>query len=248
MRYCGWQYQDNADSVQARVERAIAAVADEAVRVVAAGRTDTGVHACGQVIHFDTDRRRAPQSWLRGVNTALPDDISLLWTQPVADDFHARFGARERAYRYVILNRAAAPSYLHGRVAWQYAPLAVDAMRAAAQALVGRHDFSAFRAAGCQAKSPEREVRRIDIGQRGAWIWIDVSADGFLHHMVRNLVGALLRIGEGREAVSWAARLLAGRDRARAAATAPANGLYFTRVEYDSRFNLPPPAAACRFW
>ena len=177
--YCGWQLQRNADSVQARVEAAIARVADEAVRVVAAGRTDTGVHGGGQVIHFDTHNRRDANAWLRGVNSYLPHDISLLWTQPVADDFHARFGALQRRYRYVILNRAVAPSYLHGRVAWHYAKLSVAPMQAAADDLIGRHDFSAYRAAGCQAKNPHREIRALSVERSGEWIWIDVRADGF---------------------------------------------------------------------
>ena len=248
VNYCGWQYQDNAASVQAQVEKAVSRVADEAIRVIAAGRTDTGVHGIGQVIHFDTRSRRERHAWMRGVNTCLPDDISLLWAQPVEDDFHARFGALERSYRYVILNRAVRPSYLHGRVAWHYAPLAVAAMQRAAEALVGRHDFSAFRAAACQSKDPHKELRRIRVSQSGPWIWIDLSADGFLHHMVRNIAGALMRIGEGREAVEWAGELLASRDRTRAGVTAPAAGLYFVGVKYARRFALPPPPDPCRFW
>ena len=234
--------------MQAQVEKAVSRVADEAIRVIAAGRTDTGVHGIGQVIHFDTRSRRERHAWMRGVNTCLPDDISLLWAQPVADDFHARFGALERSYRYVILNRAVRPSYLHGRVAWHYAPLAVAAMQRAAEALVGRHDFSAFRAAACQSKDSHKELRRIRVSQSGPWIWIDLSADGFLHHMVRNIAGALMRIGEGREAVEWAGELLASRDRTRAGATAPAAGLYFVGVKYARRFALPPPPDPCRFW
>ena len=248
VNYCGWQYQDNAASVQAQVESALSRVADESIRVIAAGRTDTGVHGGGQVIHFDTRARRSRHAWMRGVNTHLPDDISLLWTQPVDDDFHARFSALERSYRYVILNRDAAPSYLHGRVAWRPVALDVERMQQAAAALVGRHDFSAFRAAGCQSKSPERRVRRLRVNRAGAWVWIDISADGFLHHMVRNIAGTLLRIGEGREAVEWARRVLESRDRKRAGATAGAAGLYFARVKYPPRFNLPPPPAPCRFW
>ncbi|MGR3914414.1 MAG: tRNA pseudouridine(38-40) synthase TruA [Gammaproteobacteria bacterium] len=247
-RYCGWQCQTDADTLQARVESALARVADEAIRVTAAGRTDSGVHACGQVIHFDTHARRASNAWLRGVNTHLPDDITLLWTQPVAADFHARFGARERAYRYVLLNRAVAPSYLHGRAGWHHAPLDAARMRQAAHGLLGRHDFSAFRAAGCQARSPWREVRALQIGRSGDWIWIDIRADGFLQHMVRNITGTLIRIGEHRAAPEWAAQLLAGRERARAAATAPPDGLYFVRAEYAAEFALPPPPRACRFW
>ena len=248
VHYCGWQYQTNADSVQARVEAAISQVADEPIRVIAAGRTDTGVHGIGQVIHFDTHNERDRCAWLRGVNVHLPDDISLLWTQPVADDFHARFGALERSYRYVILNREVSPSWLHGRVAWQHAPLSVAPMQQAAEALLGRHDFSAFRAAACQAKSPLREVREVSIQQHGAWIWMDIRADGFLHHMVRNIAGTLMRIGAGREMPQWAGQLLASCDRTRAGKTAPAAGLYFTAVQYEPRFALPPAAEPCRFW
>lgn len=248
IHYCGWQYQTNADSIQARVEAALSRVADEPIRVIAAGRTDTGVHGIGQVIHFDTRSERDGHAWLRGVNTHLPEDISLLWTQPVTDAFHARFGALARSYRYVILNREVSPSWLHGRVAWHYAPLAVESMQQAAGALVGRHDFSAFRAAGCQSKDPQKEVRSLTIHQSGPWLWIDIRADGFLHHMVRNIAGTLMRIGEGREAVNWAGRLLESRDRTRAGVTAPAAGLYFTGVQYEERFALPPPPGPCRFW
>ncbi len=249
-RYCGWQYQDNADSVQARVEEALSRVADEAIRVTAAGRTDAGVHGIGQVIHFDTRRRRDRRAWLRGANTYLPDDISLLWTQPVEARFHARFSALERSYRYVILNREASPSWLHGRVAWHPTPLAAERMQQAAGALLGRHDFSAFRAAGCQSKSPCREVRGLQVSRCGPWVWIDISADGFLQRMVRNIAGVLLRIGEGREAVEWAGELLAGGRRKHAAIAGAANaaGLYLTGVRYEPRFDLPPPPEPCRFW
>lgn len=246
--YSGWQYQANAPSVQARVERAVSRVADADTRVSAAGRTDAGVHGGGQVIHFDTRARRSAHEWLRGVNTHLPDDIKLLWTREVGGDFHARFAAFERGYRYVIFNRAVAPTVLRERVAWHPMPVAVQPMRRAAAALIGRHDFSAFRGAHCQAKHPFRTLRRIDLGHAGAWIWLDFSADGFLHHMVRNIAGTLLRIGEGHEGAAWAGKILAGRDRTAAGPTAPAAGLYLTRVTYAPRHRLPPPPPACRFW
>lgn len=246
--YSGWQHQKNAVSVQDQVETAISRVADEEIRVVVAGRTDAGVHGSSQIIHFDTRAARDSRAWLRGVNTWLPEDISLLWTHPVSDSFHARFSALERSYRYVILNRAVPPAYLHGRVAWHHAPLQIAPMRRAAGALLGRHDFSAFRAAGCQAKSPVRRIRRIRIEQSGAWLWVDISADGFLKQMVRNIVGTLLRIGEGREAAAWAGQLLAQGDRRRAGATASAAGLYFVGARYHRRFRLPPTPAPCRFW
>lgn len=248
VNYCGWQYQNDAASVQDQVEKALGRVADQDIRVIAAGRTDTGVHSSGQVIHFDVQNPRSSQAWLRGVNTYLPDDISLIWTHLVDDTFHARFSAKQRSYRYVILNRAVSPSYLHGRVAWHYAPLAIDRMQQAATALCGQHDFSAFRAASCQSKNPQKEVRHIQIEHRDPWLWLDISADGFLHHMVRNIVGTLLRIGEGKETVEWAGELLAGRRRELAAATAVPDGLYFTEVQYEPHFNLPPPPNPCQFW
>lgn len=246
--YRGWQYQRNAVSVQERVEDALSRVADQDIRVIAAGRTDAGVHGGGQIIHFDTRARRDRHSWLRGANTHLPDDISLLWTHPVDDTFHARFSALQREYRYVVLNREVAPSYLHRRVAWHAPPLAAEPMRRAAESLLGRHDFSAFRSSHCQSKNPQRELRRLFIGRAGPWLWLDFSADGFLHHMVRNIAGTLMCIGEGREAVEWAGQLLAGRDRRRAGPTASAAGLYLTQVTYAPRFKLPPVPAPCRFW
>jgi tRNA pseudouridine38-40 synthase len=248
VNYSGWQYQANAASVQDQVEKAIARVANEKIRVIAAGRTDTGVHGIGQIIHFDTHSIRHQHAWKRGVNTHLPNDISLLWTHPVDELFHARFSALGRSYRYVILNRDVSPSYLHGRVTWHYMPLAVELMQEAATALIGQHDFSAFRAAGCQSKNPVKEIRQVEINQSGPWIWIDISADGFLHHMVRNIVGALFRIGEKQEPVEWLGEVLAESDRKHAGTTAAADGLYFVGVEYDLRFNLPPSPPACRFW
>lgn len=254
--YCGWQVQRGVDSVQGRVEEAVgrvagvAGVGGEGVRVVCAGRTDTGVHGIGQVIHFDVGRARAMQAWVRGVNSYLPDDISLVWAREVGGDFHARFSAVQRRYRYVILNRGVSPSYLHGRVGWHYVPLEVGRMQEAAGALVGEHDFSAFRAAGCQAKSARRTVSEVCVERCGDWVWVDISADGFLQRMVRNIVGALVRVGEGREAVGWLGELLRERQRAQdcGAASAPAAGLYLTGVEYEARFGLPQPPSACRFW
>ncbi|MDE0097766.1 MAG: tRNA pseudouridine(38-40) synthase TruA [Gammaproteobacteria bacterium] len=248
VRYAGWQRQKHAPSVQEAVERAISRVADCRVGVVAAGRTDTGVHGSGQILHFDTPNLREEVSWLRGVNTWLPDDISLLWTRPVEGEFHARHKALERHYRYVILNREVSPSYLHGRVTWFRWPLDVEAMRAAAGSLLGTHDFSAFRAAGCQSLNPIKELRRLDIGHAGQWIWFDVSADGFLHHMVRNLVGVLCAIGQGEALPGWAAEVLASRDRKQGGVTFPPDGLYFSGADYAPDWRLPPPPPVCRFW
>ncbi len=247
-RYAGWQRQKHAASVQEAIERAISRVANHPVTVVAAGRTDAGVHACGQFLHFDTPHRRQSVNWLRGVNTWLPDDISLIWTQPVTDAFHARFHAQGRHYRYIMLNREVSPSYLHGRVTWYRWPLSLKTMQSAAESLLGVHDFSAFRAAGCQSRNPVKELRRLDIGQTGHWIWFDVSADGFLHHMVRNLVGVLCAIGQGRERPQWAQEVLMSRDRKNAGVTLPPDGLYFVGADYAPRFGLPPPPPVCRFW
>lgn len=248
LHYAGWQRQKNAPSVQQEVEKALGQVADHEVRVVTAGRTDTGVHGIGQVVHFETTSRRKKENWLRGVNTWLPNDISLIWTHPVSADFHARFSARQRWYRYVLLNRQMSPSYLHGRVAWHRPALALEPMQRAALELIGQHDFSAFRAAGCQSKNPTRDLRKLEVNQQGAWFWFDVVADGFLQHMVRNLVGVLCRIGNGEEPVSWAGHVLKTRDRQQAGVTFPPGGLYFARVDYDPDFNLPPPPPVCCFW
>ncbi len=246
--YHGWQRQKNARSVQGEVEKAISKVADEQVSVITAGRTDTGVHGIGQIIHFDTFSQRDAYHWLRGVNTYLPDDISLIWAHDVESDFHARFSARERRYRYVILNRTVSPSYLHGRVTWEPVSLNPRWMQEAAQSLLGRHDFSAFRAAGCQSKDPVKEVRRLTINYSHQWIWLDIAADGFLHHMVRNIAGVLMRIAQGLAPIEWAREVLESEDRTQGGMTAPADGLYFVSVQYDDKYQLPKTPEVCRFW
>ncbi|GIX21377.1 MAG: tRNA pseudouridine synthase A [Gammaproteobacteria bacterium] len=237
--YHGWQRQDNAPSVQAVVEAAVGRVADHPVGVVCAGRTDTGVHATGQVVHFDTPARRPLHAWILGCNSHLPDDVCVRWARVVPDDFHARFKAVERAYRYVIHNTPARPALGRGRVTWWIKPLDVERMAAAARALVGRHDFSAFRAAECQAKSPVRTVHELSVRRVGEIIYLDARADGFLHHMVRNIAGVLIEIGAGRRPVEWAAQVLAGRCRAAGGITAPPDGLYLTAVRYPARYGLP---------
>ena len=246
--YCGWQRQTHSVSIQQQVEHALSKVADHPITVFSAGRTDTGVHGIGQIIHFDTDSERTPNEWLRGVNTHLPHDISLIWTHPVGNDFHARFVAKRRSYRYVILNRPVSPSYLHGLVTWYYGTLNLSLMQRAAKDLLGQHAFSAYRAARCQSKNPVKEIVSLTLEQSGQWIWIDISADGFLHHMVRNIVGVLLRIGARLESVDWAQQILEGRDRKIAGVTAVADGLYFVAVDYDAKFGLPNPPEVCRFW
>jgi tRNA pseudouridine38-40 synthase len=242
-RYAGWQRQAAAPSVQAEVELALATVADQPVAVVGAGRTDAGVHALGQVAHFDTDAERPLRGWLLGANAGLPPDIALRFVVPVDADFHARYSALERTYRYLILNRATRAPLVHERAAWRHVRLDAARMHAALQALVGEHDFSAFRAAECQSRVPVRELRRIEVCREGDLVSVELTANAFLHHMVRNIVGSALEVGEGARPAEWLAELLASRDRRLAGPTAPAGGLYFARVRYPERYLLPPPAA-----
>lgn len=207
--------------------------------VAAAGRTDRGVHARGQVAHFDTEAARPQSAWVRGVNAFLPVSVAVLWSVEVPFDFHARYSALARTYRYELLNRPVRPALGAARLGWFHAPLDVPAMREAAQALVGEHDFSAFRAAECQAKTPVRTVHSISIERSGARIDFVVRANAFLHHMVRNIVGSLVYVGCGRQPASWIGELLASRDRNRAAPTFGAEGLYLEKVEYDAAWQLP---------
>ncbi len=244
----GWQRQVGVRTVQECVEQALSRVADHDVTVVTAGRTDCGVHATGQVVHFDSLNLRSDYAWVRGTNSALPPDIRVLWVRPVSGDFHARFAAIERSYRYVILNRPVRPAVWHRLAAWEYRPLAVQLMHEAAQCLLGSHDFSAFRAAGCQARSPCRTITRVEAARSGDWIWVDVDADAFLQHMVRNIVGMLMAIGRGEQAVTWSDAVLRGRDRTRGGVTAPPEGLYLSGVRYPERYQLPCSQPAARFW
>lgn len=238
-RFYGWQRLGHAPTVQAQVEQALSRVADHAISVVCAGRTDTGVHGIGQVIHFETQAVRAARGWLFGCNAHLDEGVAMRWIQPVDEAFHARFSARSRRYRYIILNRTARPALLHQRVCWQYQPLDVMAMHTAAQVLRGEHDFSSFRAAGCQARHALREVLELQVSRSGDYVYVDIVANAFLHHMVRNIVGSLLKVGQGERPVDWLAALLAARDRTVAGPTAPAAGLYFVHVDYPPGFGLP---------
>lgn len=238
-QYCGWQYQHHALSVQQVLEEALARVADQPVRVHCAGRTDAGVHAIEQVVHFETSAVRPERAWTLGVNAHLPDDVAVRWARAVDADFHARFSAVARHYRYLILRRPTRSALWHRRAYWTHRALSLAPMRAAAQALIGRHDFTSFRALGCQAKSPVRTLHALDLSEHGDLLVFSVGADGFLHHMVRNLVGVLLAIGRGDRPVDWAAELLALRDRAHGGVTAPAHGLYLARVDYPAAFALP---------
>jgi tRNA pseudouridine38-40 synthase len=242
----GWQSQADGSGVQNALERALSEIAGQSVAVIAAGRTDSGVHATLQVVHFDTDVRRPETAWVRGVNALLPDAVAVHWAMPVTDEFHARFSATGRHYTYLLLDRAVRPALLNGRTGWYHQPLALARMREAASALIGRHDFTAFRAAQCQAKSPVRTLDRLDIAREGNMIRFDLHADAFLYRMVRNIVGALVYVGNGRQPPSWIGELLAGRDRTRAAPTFASAGLYFTGVDYPTRFNLPATCAPLR--
>lgn len=239
-RFVGWQVQDNGPSVQGELERALSRVANEPVRVVCAGRTDTGVHATGQVVHMDTSAARKPHSWVRGANTYLGDDVNVLWAAEVPGEFHARFSAISRSYRYLILNRRQRSALWCNRTAWVYEPLDEQLMHRAAQALVGKHDFSSFRASGCQAHSPVRTVSNISVTRRGEILEIEISANAFLHHMVRNIAGSLIKIGSGLAPESWLAEVLEMRDRTKAGVTGLPQGLYLTNVGYPTEFVLPP--------
>jgi len=239
--YAGWQTQAGRVTVQASVEAALSQVAAHTVSTVAAGRTDAGVHAWGQVVHFDSSAPRTPRAWLLGGNANLPADISLRWVQPVADTFDARRSAVARRYRYVILNQRARSALLRQRATWVPATLDAGGMHDAAQALLGEQDFSAFRAAECQSNTPMRCITAARVHRAGAFVILDIRANAFLHHMVRNIMGSLIEIGQGRQPPQWIATLLAGCDRRQAGATAPACGLYFVGPEYPAHWALPTP-------
>lgn len=245
--YRGWQIQEGVKTVQAEVEKALSKVAAHPVRVTCAGRTDTGVHAVSQVIHFDSTALRSDYSWVRGANAHLPESICLSWAKPVSDRFHARFMARQRSYRYIILNRPIRPAYLAGKVVWQYRPLDATKMAAAAQLLVGEHNFTSYRALACQAKSPLRIMHSLDVSRSGEFVYLDVCANAFLHHMVRNIAGVLMTIGAGGKPVEWAKEVLEYRDRSKGGVTASAAGLYLAKVDYDAEFGLPEGAKLPRY-
>lgn len=235
----GWQSQPHGLTVQDHLERALAAIAGGRTPAMAAGRTDTGVHALAQVVHFDTEAERPLQAWVRGVNAHLPPTIAVRWAQPVAADFHARFCALARSYRYILFNHPVRPALGSGRVGWYHRPLDAGAMAEAARRLLGEQDFSSFRAAECQARSPVKTLHQADVTRRGDYVIFEFRAGGFLHHMVRNMVGALLWVGYGKEEPAWMDELLAARNRQLAPPTFMADGLYFTGVDYEARWNLP---------
>lgn len=246
--FCGWQSQPAACGVQDALEAALAAIAGEAVGVVTAGRTDTGVHARGQVVHFDTTVQRPENAWVRGVNAFLPRGVAVNWARPVGEGFHARFSAMERRYSYVLLNRPARPGLLHGKVGWYHAPLDYQSMRAAAELLLGEHDFSAFRAAECQAKTPVKTLHQLDIRQSGEYFLFQLRANAFLHHMVRNLVGSLVYVGKGKYPPARLAEILESRDRRLAAPTFAPDGLYLTGVAYEEKWGIPDSGVELPFF
>ncbi|MBN0986214.1 tRNA pseudouridine(38-40) synthase TruA [Amphritea pacifica] len=239
--YRGWQTQKEKDvpSIQETVEQALSTIANEPVKVICAGRTDACVSGTYQIIHFDTVAERPERAWVMGTNTKLPDDIAIRWAKRVDDSFHARFSALERRYRYLIYSAPVKPGLLSRGVTWTHKQLDMSRMQAAAGYLIGEHDFTSYRAIGCQAKSPVREVRAMDIYRAGELIVIDVRANAFLHHMIRNFAGVLMKIGAGEAEPVWAQQVLDARDRTQGGVTAPPYGLYFVDVKYPDQYELP---------
>jgi tRNA pseudouridine38-40 synthase len=237
----GWQTQPDGRTVQDRLESALGQFVAQHVGTICAGRTDTGVHAVGQVVHVDVAVQRREQSWVRGLNALLPDSIAVQWARPVSDDFHARFSALSRTYVYIVRNAPVRSPLADRRVGWVYHKLDLDPMRQAAARLVGEHDFSSFRSSQCQAVSPVRTLHALDVSRRAEFFIFTFRANAFLHHMVRNLMGALLYIGQGRQDPEWVDTLLAKRDRRLSAPTFAADGLYLAAVEYPVAFGLPVP-------
>jgi tRNA pseudouridine38-40 synthase len=246
--FSGWQTQPDGRAVQDAIESSLASIAGHPVSTVCAGRTDAGVHALDQVVHFDTDVSRPLTAWVRGTNRFLPSAISVRWAREVPADFHARFGARRRRYNYWLLNDPVRSPLAHGRATWVFRALDEAAMQQAAALLVGTHDFTSFRSTECQAASPMRELHQLEVRRFGRWLRLSATANAFLHHMMRNIAGTLVAVGTGRQRPEWAGEVLAARDRSVAAATLAADGLYLARVEYDGRFDLPAPGAHAPYW
>ena len=241
-QFYGWQSQAGGHTVQDALQTALSSIASEPVAIIAAGRTDTGVHALEQVVHFDTNVGRPLSAWVRGVNALLPSSIAVLWAHPVSDEFHARFSAQARSYRYLLINRAVRSAVQHGKAGWYHAPLDVERMREAAQNLLGEHDFSAFRSSECQAKTPVKNLAQLDISKQGNTIVFDLTANAFLHHMVRNIIGCLVYIGNGRHPPQWIQAILESRERSQAAPTFAPDGLYLRYIAYEAKWELPQGA------
>ena len=247
--FFGWQMQKQSDNtVQFAVEKAISTVANQPLTVICAGRTDSGVHGNGQIIHFDTDVQRTPRQWVYGSNVNLPKSVCILWAQEVREDFHARFSAQNRRYQYVIINRPVRPTHLQGRTTWEYRPLDVGRMSEAAQYLLGEHDFTSYRAQACQAKSPVRTIHDLTITRRGQFVIIDIEANAFLHHMVRNIAGVMMDIGAGKREPIWAKEILDHQDRKLGGVTAAPFGLYLNKVGYPAEFDLPQLEPTSTVW
>lgn len=248
-RYGGWQAQaHDPNTLQAHVEAALSRVANHPVTVICGGRTDAGVHASAQVIHFDTAAERPMHAWVMGCNAQLPREIALRWAMPVSDAFHARYSALRRTYRYVILNRRYRPALLARRVCFEYRPLAIEPMQQAAHFLLGEHDFSSFRAAACQARSPVRTLKRLEVRRQGELVVLEVEANGFLHHMVRNIAGVLLSIGAGEKQPVWAQEVLLACDRRAGGVTAQPWGLYLAHIDYPPEFGIPQLSPSPLVW
>ena len=247
--FSGWQRQKhNVRTVQERLEKALSQLADEDISIITAGRTDAGVHASHQIIHFDSDVERTDFAWCRGTNRFLDKDIRMRWIQGVDENFHARFSALSRSYRFVIYNKPIATALFRNYASHEFRPLDISKMREAAKSLVGEHDFSSFRAAGCQAHSPIRTIKHFELSANNDWIWFDVTANAFLQHMVRNIAGALIEVGCAKRDIDWIANLLNVCDRTQGSVTAAPNGLYLTGVEYPTEYDLPSSSQTVSYW
>ncbi len=246
--FCGWQRQSHSPSVQQDLETALSKIANHPVSVACAGRTDTGVHGTNQIVHFDTDAVRPDKAWLLGTNTNLNADIKVNWVKPVTQEFHARFSATARRYRYLIQNTRFPPAILSHGLTWEKLPLDADKMHQAAQHFLGEQDFSSVRAANCQSHSKHRNIHHLNVVRLGDFVMIDIQANAFLYHMVRNITGLLLEVGSGRQSPDWVQQVLSAKDRTKAAKTAPANGLYLVDVTYPQQFDLPTNRLGPLFW
>lgn len=238
-QYHGWQAQPGLNTVEDALANALSKVADESISLVCAGRTDTGVHATGQIVHFDTNKERSMRGWIHGANSHLPKNVAVKWGQIMPDDFHARYTALSRRYRYIIYNTPIRPALMQSQVTWQYRRLDHKLMHEAGQYLLGEKDFTSFRSVECQSKSPKRNIFNLSVSSKGDFIIIDITANAFLHHMVRNIAGVLMAIGSGRRPVSWIETVLKAKDRRLGAETAPAYGLYLVEVKYPEKYNVP---------
>lgn len=246
-QYHGWQAQSGLHTVQNAVDKALSKVADEMISVTCAGRTDTGVHAINQVVHFDSNKVRTVRAWVHGANSFLPKDISVRWAKETSDSFHARYSAIERSYRYVIFNAPIRPALCRGNVTWQYRQLNHEEMHKAAQILIGEHDFTSFRSVECQSKTPMRKISLLSVRRSNDYVLIDVTANAFLHHMVRNIAGVLIAIGSGKQNSAWIEEVLQAKDRRRGADTAPPYGLYLRDVGYPKECMIPAAASGLLF-